>query len=136
MAGGTVVGVALVAAVFGPLLAPHEVGAVVDPDIYGPVSGAFPFGTDFLGRDVLSRIIHGARYTVGVALASERKLVISGEQVFDIRDFDIASPTVLMLRIYPDVLVQLQVEAIAAPRSEAVAGNDTTADAGLAGDGS
>jgi hypothetical protein len=30
---------------------------------------------------------------------------------FDIRDFDIASPTVLMLRIYPDVLVQLQVEA-------------------------
>ena len=39
------------------------------------------------------------------------KLVVSGEQVFDIRDFDIASPTVLMLRIYPDVLVQLQVEA-------------------------
>ena len=37
--------------------------------------------------------------------------MVSGEQVIDIRDFDIASPTVLMLRIYPDVLVQLQVEA-------------------------
>jgi hypothetical protein len=49
--------------------------------------------------------------TVGASLTSEGKLVISGEQVFDIRDFDIASPTVLMLRIYPDVLVQLQVEA-------------------------
>ena len=44
-------------------------------------------------------------------LPSPGKLVVSGEQVFDIRDFDIASPTVLMLRIYPDVLVQLQVEA-------------------------
>ncbi len=49
--------------------------------------------------------------TVNVALTPERKLVISGEQVFDIRDFNIASPTVLMLRIYPDVLVQLQIEA-------------------------
>lgn len=55
-----------------------------------------------------TRPIHG---TVNVSLHSPRKLVVSGEQVFDIRDFDIASPTVLMLRIYPDVLVQLQVEA-------------------------
>jgi hypothetical protein len=46
-----------------------------------------------------------------VSLPSAGQLVVSGEQVFDIRDFDIASPTVLMLRIYPDVLVQLQVEA-------------------------
>ena len=50
---------------------------------------------------------HGQR----VPAQPDRKLVVSGEQVFDIRDFDIASPTVLMLRIYPDVLVQLQVEA-------------------------
>ena len=58
---------------------------------------------------------HGAtrpiQGTVNVSLPSPGKLVVSGEQVFDIRDFDIASPTVLMLRIYPDVLVQLQVEA-------------------------
>jgi DNA-binding PadR family transcriptional regulator len=49
--------------------------------------------------------------SVGVVLTAENRLVASGEQVFDIRDFDIASPTVLMLRIYPDVVVQLQVEA-------------------------
>jgi DNA-binding PadR family transcriptional regulator len=58
---------------------------------------------------------HGARRrlhgTVTVAQASEHKLVVRGTQVFDIRDFDIALPTVLMLRIYPDVSVQLQVEA-------------------------
>jgi PadR family transcriptional regulator PadR len=52
-----------------------------------------------------------AEGSVGVALTPERRLVVSGEQVFDIRDFDMASPTVLMLRIYPDVVVQLQVEA-------------------------
>ena len=39
-------------------------------------------------------------------------IVVTGGHAFDIRDFDIASPTVLMLRIYPDVTVKLQVEAI------------------------
>ena len=39
------------------------------------------------------------------------RLVITGEQVLDIRDFAIPSPTVPMLRIYPDVRVRLQVEA-------------------------
>ncbi len=49
--------------------------------------------------------------TVNVEVTSERRLVVTGEQVFDIRDFDVPSPTVLMLRIYPDVRVRLHVEA-------------------------
>jgi hypothetical protein len=40
--------------------------------------------------------------------------VISGEQVFDIRDFAVASPTMLMLRIFPDVRVRLHAEAVRA----------------------
>lgn len=38
-------------------------------------------------------------------------IIVTGGHAFDIRDFDIASPTVLMLRIYPDVSVKLQVQA-------------------------
>jgi polyisoprenoid-binding protein YceI len=49
--------------------------------------------------------------TVSVTMPSERTLVIRGEQVIDIRDFGVVSPTVLMLRIYPDVAVGLQIEA-------------------------
>ncbi len=56
----------------------------------------------------VTRPAHG---TVTVAIASDRRMVITGEQVFDIRDFDVPSPTVLMLRIYPDVRVRLHVEA-------------------------
>jgi polyisoprenoid-binding protein YceI len=55
-----------------------------------------------------TRLLDG---TVAVSVGPGGKLVVSGEQVIDIRDFDIDSPTVLMLRIYPDVVVQLQVEA-------------------------
>ncbi len=49
--------------------------------------------------------------SVSVEAVSDSLLLITGEQAFDIRDFAIPSPTVLMLRIYPDVRVQLQAEA-------------------------
>jgi hypothetical protein len=49
--------------------------------------------------------------TVVVAQPGPGVLSITGEQVVDIRDFDITSPTVLMLRIYPDVVVKLYLEA-------------------------
>ncbi len=56
----------------------------------------------------ISRIAEG---TVCVESISEDRIVISGEQVFDIRDFAVPSPTMLMLRIFPDVRVRLQAEA-------------------------
>lgn len=48
--------------------------------------------------------------TVGISLCDNGNLVVTGEHVFDIRDFGIAVPSVLMLKIYPDVRVQLQLE--------------------------
>jgi peptide/nickel transport system permease protein len=58
-------------AIFAPLLAPHDPTRAVAPTFGDPgaPSIAFPMGTDELGRDVLSRIIYGARIslTVGVA---------------------------------------------------------------------
>jgi DNA-binding PadR family transcriptional regulator len=49
--------------------------------------------------------------TVIVESPADGRLVITGEQAFDIRDFAIPSPTMLMLRIYPDVRVRLHAEA-------------------------
>jgi len=51
------------------------------------------------------------RRHVTVVMPSDHSLVVRGEQVVDIRDFGVVSPTVLMLRIYPDVVVGLQIEA-------------------------
>ena len=50
--------------------------------------------------------------TVSVDPRPDGSIIVTGDHAFDIRDFDIASPTVLMLRIYPDVTVKLQVEAV------------------------
>jgi DNA-binding PadR family transcriptional regulator len=58
-------------------------------------------------------VTRSAQGTVTVEIGAESRLVVTGEQLLDIRDFDVASPTVLMLRIYPDVRVRLHVEAVA-----------------------
>lgn len=65
-------------ALFGPSIAPHEVGAIVSPDVFARLTQAHPLGTDYLGRDMLSRVLHGARYTVGLALVAALAASITG----------------------------------------------------------
>ncbi|WP_376768020.1 ABC transporter permease [Jiella pacifica] len=60
----------MVVAIAAPWISPYPVGQIVDFDYYGPISSQFWFGTDYLGRDMLSRVLMGARYTVGISLAS------------------------------------------------------------------
>lgn len=68
--GGAVVAVLFVLAVLAPLLAPWDPNA---PDtrkiLIGP-SAKHPLGTDQLGRDVLSRMLHGARVSLAVGFVS------------------------------------------------------------------
>ncbi len=72
-------------------------------------------GSDSMFRLTGELTFHGvtrpANGAVSVEVAAERRLVITGEQAFDIRDFAIPSPSVLMLRIYPDIRVRLHAEA-------------------------
>jgi peptide/nickel transport system permease protein len=72
LAGGAMVALLLATAIFAPAIAPHDPTRAVaqtfgDP---GRPSLAFPLGTDELGRDVLSRIIYGARISLTVGLAA------------------------------------------------------------------
>ena len=68
----------LLVAAFGPMLAPHPVGAFVDRSVFSGMSGEFWLGSDYLGRDVLSRVLWGARYTVFLALGSAIVAVVIG----------------------------------------------------------
>jgi peptide/nickel transport system permease protein len=54
----------------GPWIAPHDPGALTSAPSFGPTSHEFPLGTDYLGRDMLSRVLHGTRYTVALALTA------------------------------------------------------------------
>jgi peptide/nickel transport system permease protein len=68
--GAAIVAFWIVVAVLGPMLAPYPVGAIVADDVFLPFTAKNPLGSDYLGRDVLSRILSGARYTVGLAVGA------------------------------------------------------------------
>ncbi|MDQ2703832.1 MAG: ABC transporter permease [Pseudomonadota bacterium] len=57
----------LICAVFAPWLAPFGNGEIVG-DVWGPMSSTHLLGTDNLGRDLLSRMIYGARITILIAV--------------------------------------------------------------------
>ena len=54
----------------GPWILPHDAAEMTAAGVFEPISAAHLLGTDYLGRDLLSRVLDGARYTVGVALAA------------------------------------------------------------------
>lgn len=69
------IGLVVIAAIFGSWIAPQdptriEAAARLLPPLSSSDAGFHLFGTDQLGRDVFSRVIGGARLTMGIALAS------------------------------------------------------------------
>jgi peptide/nickel transport system permease protein len=71
-AGGMIVFIFIATGIFGPLIAPHnpnkqELTAMLEPP--QGIGTLHVLGTDNLGRDMLSRIIHGARVSLLVAFA-------------------------------------------------------------------
>ena len=70
MIGLTVVCVALIVAAGAELVAPAAYDATNTDATMHPPSGRYWFGTDFLGRDQLSRVIYGLRVSVAVGVLS------------------------------------------------------------------
>lgn len=70
LAGAALLALVLTAAVFGAALAPY------DPQVFHPISrlqgpsAAFWLGTDQFGRDILSRILNGARSTIAFGVTA------------------------------------------------------------------
>ena len=75
-----VLGFMIAAALLAPVAAPYDPN--VQPDIVGLRSQgpslAHPFGTDQFSRDILSRVMHGARISLGVAISATVLSVVLG----------------------------------------------------------
>jgi len=72
MIGGAVTLVIVLMAVFAPLLAPYD--PITQADLLRseePPSRTFLFGTDMQGRDILSRVIYGARVSLAIGLLTQ-----------------------------------------------------------------
>lgn len=67
----------LLVALLGPLLAPHSVSEIVGVPLTGPRAGT-PLGTDYLGHDVLSRVLHGGRTIVLLPIVATLTVTVIG----------------------------------------------------------
>jgi peptide/nickel transport system permease protein len=82
--GLTIVSLILLCAVFAPQLAPHDpneqnlISTLLPPAWVSGGEAAFPFGTDSLGRCVLSRLIFGARVAMMVAVLASLGAMLIG----------------------------------------------------------
>lgn len=55
--------------IFGPLVSPYTEAEILTDESFQTSSKAMMLGSDFLGRDILSRLLYGIRVTLSVALA-------------------------------------------------------------------
>jgi peptide/nickel transport system permease protein len=69
-AGAVIFLLFLLCGIFAGLLAPYGMNEISPVNRMRPPSGAFPLGTDYLGRDVLSRLLHGAQLSVIIGFSA------------------------------------------------------------------
>jgi peptide/nickel transport system permease protein len=65
-----VLAVLVFVALFAPWLQAHDLGEMSAAGVFQPMSAEHWLGTDYLGRDMLTRIVAGTPYTLGVAFAA------------------------------------------------------------------
>src|SRR5690625_4187973 len=70
MIGGFLILFFIVIAIIGPFIAPYDPNTQIMVDKLAPPSVDHWFGTDHLGRDILSRIIHGMKITLYIGFFS------------------------------------------------------------------
>lgn len=75
--GLIILGLVLLVALLGPLVAPHDPNQPIGLPGETPRAGA-PLGTDGLGRDVLSRVLHGGLTVIGLGLAAAALSYLGG----------------------------------------------------------
>jgi len=68
--GGIIVLMLFTIAVLAPFVAPYNPDAINVKHVLEPPSLAHPFGTDDLGRDILSRVIYGSRISLAVGFVA------------------------------------------------------------------
>ncbi len=68
--GGVILVLLILSAIFAPLITVYDPIAVAPKEAMQPPSAAHPLGTDVVGRDILTRIIYGARVSLQLGLVA------------------------------------------------------------------
>lgn len=121
LAGLIALVIAALVALAAPLLAPHDPVEINAVDRLAPIGDdTYPLGTDRLGRDVLSRLVFGARISLGVGLATVLLSNLVGITIGVVSGYYRGLDNVLMrvmdaFMAFPGILLALGIMAVLGP---------------------
>jgi peptide/nickel transport system permease protein len=119
--GTAVMAVFVLMAVFAPLMAPYDPLDQNIPEKFDGPSLAHPFGQDELGRDILSRIIYGARISLTAGLAAVALATVVGTIVGLTAGYLGRWPDSLLMRLmdvllaFPSILLAIVIVSVLGP---------------------
>jgi len=127
VAGLVVIGLVLFCALFAPLIAPHDPNLTNNAVFLKPPfwqeggSLSYPLGTDAIGRDILSRLLYGARLSLVIGIAVVALAIVVGIVLGLVAGFfkgiaDIAIMRLMdILMTMPSLLLAIVIVAILGP---------------------
>ena len=119
--GLAIVLVAVLAAALGPSLTPFDPSSQSLAQRLEPPSSAHPFGLDELGRDILSRLLSGARISLLVGLIVVSVSSVVGMALGSIAGYfggtvdDVISRAIDILMAFPGILLAIALVAVLGP---------------------
>ena len=116
----TVIVVLVILAVFAPVLAPHDprAGVLLDARTAPFQTWEYPLGTDFTGKDILSRLIYGARTSAFISMFALAAGVVVGTVLGLISGYAGRWVDTIIMRIadatmgFPSILLAMIIVAI------------------------
>ena len=120
-AGGFIVALAIVAALAGPFVSPHDPSTQDLARRLESPTLAHPFGLDELGRDILARILAGARISLLVGVAVVGVSSVAGMALGSIAGYfggkvdDVISRVIDVLMAFPGILLAIALVAVLGP---------------------
>jgi peptide/nickel transport system permease protein len=121
MVGLVLLVIIIFAAIAAPLLTPYDPLKIIPSERLKPPSTVHPFGTDAFGRDVLARIIYGARISLRVGIISVGIAVLLGVTSGMASGYFGGKVDTIIMRIaditlaFPGILLALVVVAVLGP---------------------
>ncbi len=126
MAGGAIMLLVVLAAVLAGLVSTHDPTRTDAAHTFVPPNAQFWLGTDHLGRDIYSRIIHGARVSLAVGIACSLIGGVAGGAVGLVSGYvggradTVIQPTLDIMQGFPLLVLALVMTAALGPSLQTV----------------
>ncbi|MEM6527107.1 MAG: ABC transporter permease [Chloroflexota bacterium] len=118
MTGAIIIGLLLIFALFGQVIAPYDPNSMSFGEEFASPSLEHPFGTDDFGRDILSRVLYGARISLLVGIIAVSIATIIGSTLGMIAGYgprwldEVIMRSMDVLFAFPTILLAIAIMAM------------------------